>query len=446
MAFDTTNYYQLEWIESTGTQYIDTGLSDINGYEYECKARFTNPTGAYQAIAGKTLSYRNDSMILRTNMYMYCNIANTENQIPLLLEYNKDYLFKWNSIVDTERYGSVNDTVQVISNNNNTIRTGTIPLFCIRNASDVFQYQAKLRLYYMYIKDADGYVAKFIPAQRKSDGAFGMYDSIRETFYGNSGTGVFIGFDRVNYEQLDYIESDGTSYINSGYKPNRNSIMRAKFYSPTNTGYYWGLATTESSATLYYDFAHASGKYRFREIGSSAVDVPESGSGTFYFTEPFEVENNPRVSITLTDGTTTYTRSNSANVSTQTTKNLYLMARNSDNSVYSGSREDGKRLYYLNITTYSGSPSTSNYNIVKFYLPAMRKSDGVVGLFELVTQTFYAPPSGTFSYGKKIWEANNVFIKVNGTWKQGKPFIKVNGTWQEGSPYIKVNGNWEAGV
>ena len=146
----------------------------------------------------------------------------------------------------------------------------------------------------------------------------------------------------------------------------------------------------------------------------------------------------PREEITLTDGTTTISRTLNITTTSIPTTNLYILANDSEGSV--AGRADGNRLYYL---TFDNSNTNAR---VRVYTPAMRKSDGVVGLFEEINQTFFAPPSGTFSYGKKIWEANNIFVKVNGTWKQGKPFIKVNGTWQEGSPYIKVNGNWEAGV
>ena len=44
MAFDYTNYYQLEYIESTGTQYIKTGFTDNNKTRFYVDCAYTANT------------------------------------------------------------------------------------------------------------------------------------------------------------------------------------------------------------------------------------------------------------------------------------------------------------------------------------------------------------------------------------------------------------------
>ena len=73
-----------------------------------------------------------------------------------------------------------------------TENSGNIALFnrSITNPNTSRNIGAKV--YAFYIKDSGALVCNFIPAKRNSDGVIGMYDTVTETFFTNSGTGEFI--------------------------------------------------------------------------------------------------------------------------------------------------------------------------------------------------------------------------------------------------------------
>jgi len=50
-----------------------------------------------------------------------------------------------------------------------------------------------MRIYYFKMYNRTSIVRDYIPVQRKSDGAIGLYDRVSGTFFGNSGTGSFGG-------------------------------------------------------------------------------------------------------------------------------------------------------------------------------------------------------------------------------------------------------------
>ena len=91
-------YVQLEYIESSGTQYIDTGLAGIDGYTFECDMAFTEWFSTYNYIAGCAEDSSNRIYFTRYNRdgtkkfrYTYNNSSSTEFESP---ELNERFLMK----------------------------------------------------------------------------------------------------------------------------------------------------------------------------------------------------------------------------------------------------------------------------------------------------------------------------------------------------------------
>ena len=69
------------------------------------------------------------------------------------------------------------------------------------------------------------------PVKRKSDNAVGLYDVISKTFFGNAGTGNFYESIPDEYQEVEYIESNGNDsgtgqHIDTGYCPQQNDRIR----------------------------------------------------------------------------------------------------------------------------------------------------------------------------------------------------------------------------
>lgn len=76
----------------------------------------------------------------------------------------------------------------------------------------------------------------YIPCYRKSDNVIGLYDIITDEFKTNAGTGSFTKGSNTDvhglpneYQEVEYIQSSGTQYINTGYIPTMDTYARCKY-------------------------------------------------------------------------------------------------------------------------------------------------------------------------------------------------------------------------
>ena len=169
-------YTQLKYIESTGTQWIDTGVvfnSNI-GYELEYQPKTTNnlvvqagTTGQVIAQIGKIWEFRFNGRINRRPSPSGIDLTQFVN-----IKYNID-----NKCSVDNRIVYIGDL---------TLNAGgSIRLFGPNLASSG-------RMSFFLIYDNGVLVNNLVPARRNSDGVLGMYDTVSNTFFTNAGTGEFI--------------------------------------------------------------------------------------------------------------------------------------------------------------------------------------------------------------------------------------------------------------
>lgn len=183
MAFDFNNYYKLEYIESSGTQYINTGITESNYIAVECKFYNPNPVNHYLFGAQQNSSYM-----------MYNGLYGSG-----ILEYNWSTLrYTASNMVELSQTLSGNTLTSAINDKTYTQSIGTSSnstfyIFACNEGARL--YTSTLRLYYFKIyNDAQSTLARnFTPAKRKSDNVIGLYDEVNEVFYTNAGSGSFTG-------------------------------------------------------------------------------------------------------------------------------------------------------------------------------------------------------------------------------------------------------------
>lgn len=204
-----SGYTEVEYIESTGTQYIDTGLANAfsNYIQVQAKGMFPNYNSSEQYLSGAVGSpYTATALLLGSSFRCYERDITTGNvwmTLPLDTSGN-----------NTIEYVDICDGYEQTATANGTSKSATISgnfyslspyLFC-RNVNNSPNHLTSVRLYYYTIwntKDADP-VRNFVPCIRESDGAVGLYDLCESAspfdgtpFYGNAGSGVFISGDPV---------------------------------------------------------------------------------------------------------------------------------------------------------------------------------------------------------------------------------------------------------
>ena len=220
-------YTEVEWIQSSGTQYIDSGVTETSDVAVSC--HFDVDTVASDYLFGSqqnsaSLSYNG---IFKNNMleYNYAEVGFTAaNSIELAEEVT----------------GSTNNiTINGVSH---TLSTGTpqnvsMLIFGIRrNTGAMRPYGGKAKLRYFKIKKGSNTVRNFIPC-KNSSGTVGLYDLVGGEFYGNSGTGAFTAGAEIGaLEDREWQEGDvlyrpqWTTYLDNVQK------LRDAYYTLAETG------------------------------------------------------------------------------------------------------------------------------------------------------------------------------------------------------------------
>ena len=188
------------------------------------------------------------------------------------------------------------------------------------------------------------------------------------------------------YTRLEYIETSGTQYINTGIAQDTLNFQvdMAVSYADATTRYLFGVS---SSSPMYFGRAASSYGATFEQ--NQAYTSLSSGVDTRVNLNwgKNDADNKMKLVVTIGDQTETLISSQNGSV---TNKNFVLVANNgsSINSVLKG------RIYYVKIYK-SGS-------LVFYGIPA-RNSSNVVGMYDTVSKSFFTNSgSGTFGAGPDL--------------------------------------------
>jgi hypothetical protein len=189
-------YTQLEYIESTGTQWINTGIGVCPNIEtYMMVNYYQNPTDAYNY----GVYYNNDSDTLAAN-YRTRNYGNLDfraglsYQTPIIqLVLNTDYLIEQTKteFAITNMANQARVSKPIITKKSGSGNSRPIYLFCVNlrgSAAALMSFRCKR----FWIQANDIFLWDGVPALRESDSKPGLYDVVNDTFYTNAGTGEFL--------------------------------------------------------------------------------------------------------------------------------------------------------------------------------------------------------------------------------------------------------------
>ena len=240
-------YTELEYIYFDGGQLIDTEFIPNQDTRVMCKINFTLLDSSVRCIFGS----RNDST---TESFTFWKISDTISRYDygnnrsnvsitpygmFTIDANKNFItvnsaqYTLSSQNFTSPYSMKIASTRAPSNVGNTDE----------NQNDTRRFKGNL--YYFKIFNDEVLVRDFVPVER-NDGVLGMYDIVNRKFHTNFGTGSFSKGpyirtsevsqfdDRVvkmyqfkkavyPYDELEYIESTGSQYINTNYLPKKNT-------------------------------------------------------------------------------------------------------------------------------------------------------------------------------------------------------------------------------
>lgn len=240
-------------------------------------------------------------------------------------------------------------------------------------------------------------------------------------------------FNNSYYTPLEYIESNGTQYIDTGY-----------YWTSEKATIVADLAVTtwKASSTIFGSEERYSGTSRyFAHIlhagsanGSYANYIGEGNSGTTTLSlgtrSVIEYiahgDKTFSTKVTNSSGTTTYVNKASYTGSILTHQNSTQTAENKGNiyifanhNAYNGTdgiqKMGGMKLYRF--TMYD------NDICVRDFIPCKRKSDNIAGLLDLTSGQFYVSPTGNFIHGPETI-LDETFEVVSKGLVKGRNFIE----------------------
>lgn len=216
-----TEYYELDYIQGTGTQYIELdyvlqahdiveGTVDIqrsgSQYGFIFGARRISATYNCYALFSKFGGYD------RFNYARTRNEANGANH-----ELDTKYGFRTeNNTCTISKDGVIVDTITSSGTIENCVNNCGV--FCANTSSgtgfspDSINY---MKLYdFKIFSENNEYIRYLVPVYRKSDNVVGLYDFITGTFYTNKGTGNFVTPPMIIYEDKCDDDSKINNYVN----------------------------------------------------------------------------------------------------------------------------------------------------------------------------------------------------------------------------------------
>ena len=215
---------------------------------------------------------------------------------------------------------------------------------------------------------------------------FGFYFESSYTIVFHSENGML----PFEYQQLEYIETTGTEWINTNYIPNSNTTIELKVAGMTKKHAALYCARTTQTLESFTAFLLYGTDLRV-DFGTSQTQI-----GTYEIGVPYIYKHNKRNVYVNNEFLATV-----PNEIFNAKYNMYLLASHVSEDVAANIGDT--RLYYVKIW--------DNDTLVRDFIPCYRKSDGDVGLYDLVNNEFYFKSSEEM---KDLFAAADIIVSRAG--------------------------------
>ena len=415
---DVPDAYQLlDYIESTGTQFINLGYSlKYNAFNHiVLKIKDIQfPESGVTYILGTGTSETSNIIALYANydgtLGFRCTYSGdyTDTVIGSGCDLSDITITIWSDgNIKLEHPGGTETYTYEVKN---VTRSTYWYLFWanITNAASITKSSCKIENFQVY--DSNGLLCtNLIPCYRKSDSRIGMWDNARKIFNPNA-AGVFVKgnilpnpdspvdiqfvgerIDPDEYQRVEYIETSGLQYINTGFNPNNNTKTELVFFSDASLeGSSYDIQWFEARKSWdppYYGFVQSTAltncRFRFGTESAQNVNIPLDDTWKTITFDKNNIYINGELIYSMTYN------------EFQLTVPLYLFLINNNNSPVTTVAQNSKKVKSFKIW--------DNNVLVRNFIPCYRKSDNVIGMYDNVNDVFYTNQgSGAFLKGPDI--------------------------------------------
>lgn len=361
--------HEVEYLESTGTQYIDTGIIGSSDTKAELALIITTQATGNVGVFGSRGNSANSNLLAvgygtSSLASDFNNSSYSSYRASVSYELDTKYICYTSK---EERFIKDENGIVLAQNTtlcNDTISTNNLLLFAETGVS--LRQQGKM--FYAKIWNDNVLIRDYIPAIDENGKAF-MFDRVSHTIFDNKGSGEF----QYPPVELEYIESTGTQRIDTGISPTNKTKWEIKFaFTKETTGQLMGAG---HAGNYRFNLGIESDKFRFA-IGSGWTTLVET-KDTEIHTWVLNSEDNS-CSLDNTNVISTYS-------SDFSTTNYHIIFCN---------RAVGSN--YCSIKIY-GSKIYDNDTLVRDFMTCLL--NGEVGLWDKVNKVFY-PNAGTGEFLK----------------------------------------------
>ena len=414
-------YRRVQYIKSTGVEYIDTNLSAPEGFEVEIKINIDKVTGSWAPILGAhepSAPYKRNFIAYGSNKKMEMDAGDKITQTSVTLA--GDDVIKASN-VKNNFYLNVNGTTYnptITTNSSNIAYSGRTLHLLHNNGYDLGYTTGKV--YYCKITVGGALVRNFVPVARLTDNKIGLYDTINGVFYTNQGLGEFNAGPTLipslgpvsgltPYKELEYIK-------NSSSKFSINLAFPTVAPDPAVSGNFFCVLKVDSIT----DTANAKGEigvgfikcYLFRDGEATfRLSLTDKSAGCIVSCETSHVidlswDNN--ILVLRVDGTQVQSIECEGYSYDDPTGDSVWDTIVNLSDIYI-------RIYYMDALAIPATPNGTNSQIL---IPAQDPMSGKMGFYNIKTSTIYGqttsfaginnPVEGPVncSYPYKIQESN----------------------------------------
>lgn len=408
---------QVEYIESSGTQYIDTGYKPNNTTRVVMDV-WPSVAGTYTYFGGRDANTTATFTMWAINQTtvrsdFYTSTSNSLTVDTMLVR----------STIDKNRNICTFNGIEITSPDGTFQSNYNLCLLAVNSGGAVDSRMLTAKLYSCQIYDNDVLIRDYVPCLCEN-GTYGLYDKVNETIVRNSGTGEFMGSSTIvgtfslpvkwkkaasvwfkipeKYEtvsELQYFTSNGNIYFDTGMKADQNTAIEVGFST-----------TNEKCALIGSDTAWESSGFGIfcliAEYGNSSCSSYNKYDGTYH------VIKNDRGNVYIDDSLYGTVQSDDFT----TLGNLYICANNRSGEaqeIFSGN------FYYCKI--WSNDILVRNYSACMF-------SDGTIALYDSVEKgVLYPIGTGSLNSGDI---SSSFQLTIPSSWKEiSSLYIKSSGSW-----------------
>ena len=286
---------EVEYLESTGTQYIDTGIVPTSDISFEIEFQQVSFTYRYVPVA-HCGEYYNSSDTFGFAIYdnspysailsyygTFSNIPVGHNKFNIGDRLNVKYRRGDTNIVLTNKSSGITDSNSL----DTTFTNGSRTLYILygNTETDDLRHPSAMKLYFCKIYNGSTLIRDFIPVRIGQVGY--LYDKVSKQLFANKGTGNFIlgndvsnavipqqrcvlyfgnqrcvGYERI-YEEYEWLVGDGSAYIDTGiiYPAERFNIRTYLInnndnYNPSVEGSFSQIAFTNRAGSATNSYIH----------------------------------------------------------------------------------------------------------------------------------------------------------------------------------------------